>query len=113
MDDLTQKFLEEKNKSLKQPVGIVFVTFDTINHAKEVFDSFQRSALQCRYVPPESSLSSILRPQNWLVTFASKPEDIYWENLNVPKKLLTLKFIAINIGLFFIGNQIHVISLNN
>ena len=65
MDDLTKQFHEEKEKSLKQPIGIAFVTFATLNDAKEVFDSFQRSILQCGFEPPASSLSSILRPKNW------------------------------------------------
>ena len=55
---MTQKFLEEKEKALKQPVGIVFATFKSINNAKEVFDSFQRSVLQCGFEPPTSSVVS-------------------------------------------------------
>jgi len=65
VDDLSKQFHEEKEKSLKQPIGIAFVTFATLNDAKEVFDSFQRSILQCGFEPPASSLSSILRPKNW------------------------------------------------
>ena len=49
VDKLTKDFLDEKETSQKHPVGIVFITFDTINNAKEVFDSFQRSMLQCNY----------------------------------------------------------------
>ena len=46
VDKLTKEFLDEKEKSHKHPVGIVFLTFGSINHAKEVFDSFRRSILQ-------------------------------------------------------------------
>ena len=46
VDKLTKDFLDEKEKSQKHPVGIVFLTFGSINHAKEVFDSFRRSILQ-------------------------------------------------------------------
>merc|ERR1712223_1342416 len=103
VDKLTKDFLDEKETSQKHPVGIVFITFDTINNAKEVFDSFQRSMLQCNYEPPMSSLSTLLKPKNWQVSFASTPDDIYWENLNVSRKFLTLKKIAMSIGLFFIA----------
>lgn len=101
VDRLTKDFIDEREKSLKHPVGIVFITFDTINQAKEVFDSFRRSVLQCNFDPPRSSISSLLKPQNWKVSFASTPDDIYWENLNVSRKYLTLKYFLINIGLFF------------
>ena len=67
VDELTQQFLDEREKSLKQPVGIVFVTFGSLNNSKEVYDSFKRSMLQCGYQPPMSSLSSILKPEKWEV----------------------------------------------
>ena len=50
-----------------------------------------------------SSLSSLLKPKNWQVSFASTPDDIYWENLNVSRRFLTLKKIAMSIALFFIA----------
>ena len=103
MDELTQQFLEERDKSMKHPVGIVFITFKSLNGAKEVYDSFKRSVLQCNFQPPASTLSSVLRPQNWIVSFAPMPEDIYWENLNVARKFLKLKYVAINILLFFVA----------
>ena len=103
VDELTQQFLEERDKSMKHPVGIVFITFKSLNGAKEVYDSFKRSVLQCNFQPPASSLSSVLRPQNWIVSFAPMPEDIYWENLNVARKFLKLKYVAINILLFFVA----------
>ena len=64
---------------------------------------YRHSSLQCGFEPPKSSLSSILRPKNWVVSFASTPDDIYWENLNVSKSLLTLKYIAINLGIFIMA----------
>ena len=49
-----------------------------------------------------SSLSSLLKPKQWQVSFASTPDDIYWENLNVSRRFLTLKKIAMTIGLILI-----------
>ena len=103
VDTLTKEFLAEKETSLQHPVGMVFITFQTINNAKEVFDSFRRSVLQCNYMPPVSRLSKDLKTQQWQVSFASTPDDIYWENLNVSRRFLTLKYLLINIGLFFIA----------
>ena len=94
VDQLTKDFIEEKDNSLKHPVGIVFLTFETLNNAKEVFDSFSRSVLQCSYEPPMSSISALLKPKQWEVSFATTPEDIYWENLNVSRRFLTLKYIV-------------------
>ena len=59
-------------------------------------------SLQCNYEPPMSSLSSLLKPKQWQVSFASTPDDIYWENLNVSRRFLTLKKIAMTIGLILI-----------
>ena len=66
-------------------------------------NSFGLNVNHANYQPPMSSLSTLLKPKNWQVSFASTPDDIYWENLNVSRKFLTLKKIAMSIGLFFIA----------
>ena len=78
-----EEFEKEKEKSLRSPLGIAFVTFKTLAMSKEVYDAFRRSVFQFRLTTPDSSLSSILKPEKWRVQFAPEPTDIYWENLSV------------------------------
>ena len=79
----SEEFEKEKEKSLRSPLGIAFVTFKTLAMSKEVYDAFRRSVFQFRLTTPDSSLSSILKPEKWRVQFAPEPTDIYWENLSV------------------------------
>ena len=44
-----------------------------------------------------------MRPENWKVTFAPPPDDIYFENLSVRRKYLNLKVVASNVILFFVA----------
>lgn len=67
-------------------LGIVFITFESLNMSKEVYDSFQSGFLQFSYKPPASSKSAILKPEDWKVNFAPTPDDIYWENLCVERR---------------------------
>ena len=54
---MTQEFEKEKEAALKDPLGIVFVTFKSVNMAKDVYDAFRRSIVECSFQPPVSSVS--------------------------------------------------------
>ena len=67
-----------------------------------------------RYLDPKIGSSHLhrfvhfifIRPFDKLIFnlfFVKLPEDIYWENLNVARKFLKLKYVAINIVLFFVA----------
>lgn len=99
---LITAFDKEKESSLRTPLGIVFVTFESVNMSKQVFDAHRQGFFSWNWEPPHSSLSSILKPKQWKVTYAPTPDDIYWENLSVERRYLLLKKIIINIGLFII-----------
>ena len=45
------------------------------------------------------SVSSLLKPEDWKVSFAPTPDDLYWENMSMSRRYLTLKKIIINIFL--------------
>ena len=97
---LLEEFETEKEAALKNPLGIAFVTFKSYQMAKDVHDAFKTSLFTCwKARPPKSSLSSILKPQNWNVSYAPVSEDIYWENLG-SRRFLLIKSIAINTVLF-------------
>ena len=97
---LLEKYEEEKNEALTTPLGIAFVTFKSYQMAKDVHDSFRTSMFTCwKARPPKSSLSSILKPQNWNVSYAPVPDDIYWENLG-SSRFWWIKYLAANTVLF-------------
>eukprot|EP00095_Tigriopus_kingsejongensis_P008456 snap_masked-scaffold18_size714446-processed-gene-1.9 protein:Tk08456 transcript:snap_masked-scaffold18_size714446-processed-gene-1.9-mRNA-1 annotation:"hypothetical protein L798_12217" len=99
---LSDQFETEKDTALKTPLGIVFLTFQSVNMSKQVFDAHRRGFFSWNWEPPQSTLSTILKPKRWKVSYAPNPDDIYWENLSVERRFLLFKKIVINIGLFII-----------
>ena len=94
---------------LADPLKFMFVTFASLNMAREVHDNFQRSFFNCvqknnGVVPPVSSEAAAavvkLQPENWYVTFASPPDDIYFANLAKGRRYYLFKLLVVNIGLF-------------
>jgi len=75
--------------SLHSPLGIAFVTFDSVNSSKIVFDDFTPSFLIKS--PKMSTLSSSFRSSKWTVSFAPIPRDIHWQNLKDDQKWLMIK----------------------
>ena len=97
---LLEEFENQKKASFKDPLGIAFITFKSYQMSKDVHDSFKTSIFTCwRAHPPRSSLSSILKPEQWNVSYAPVPEDIYWENLG-SSRFWWLKYIAANTAVF-------------
>lgn len=64
---LKSDFDSAKETALKTPLGIAFVTFESVNMAKEVYDSFQHSIFDVGFEPPESSSSRLLKIHQWKV----------------------------------------------
>ena len=90
-------------ESLNSPLGVAFVTFDSINSSKEVYDDHSSTYLTFFTPnPKQSSLSPTLRPDKWRVSFAPVPTDINWNNLKKGKYYLW-KIILVNVGLGLIG----------
>ncbi|XP_068609624.1 CSC1-like protein 1 [Brachionichthys hirsutus] len=103
--------LEEVRKQVElvpqSPLGIAFVTLQTEAMAKHVLKDF--NALECGGTnwccgnPPQpSSDSGPLKVNEWRVSFAPHPKDLYWENLSVSGVLWYLRYILINFLLFFL-----------
>ena len=98
---LLQDFETEKAVALKDPHGIAFVTFKSYQMARDIHDAFRTSIFTCwKARPPKSGLASLLKPENWYVSYAPVPEDIYWENLG-SSRFFWIKYIAVNVMLFF------------
>ncbi len=101
--DLREEFDREQREALGSPLGIAFVTFRSVNMAKEVHDSFQRrSVLDWGFRPPASSSSAQLKVKDWKVSFAPTPDDLYWEHLSLESRFLLLKKIVVNTVLFLV-----------
>lgn len=74
---LREKVDSERVAALKKPLGIAFVTFTSVETAKMVY-RHHRSTFACGHDPPPSSMSNMLKPRRWHVSFAPSPADIYW-----------------------------------
>ena len=97
---LLEEFETEKSGALKEPLGIAFITFKSYQMSKDVHDAFKTSVFTCWNArPPKSSLTSMMRPYQWNVSYAPVPEDIYWENLG-SSRFWWLKYIAANTAVF-------------
>ena len=97
---LLEEFETEKCGALKEPLGIAFITFKSYQMSKDVHDAFKTSIFTCWNArPPKSSLTSMMRPYQWSVSYAPVPEDIYWENLG-SSRFWWLKTIAANTAVF-------------
>ena len=98
---LTAEFESEKEKALDSPLGIAFITFETHQMAKDVYDVFHDYISVC-FKPklPKTKLTKDIQPEEWRVTYAPQPDDIYWTRLNSPRRYFVIKYILVNIALF-------------
>merc|ERR1719427_2142296 len=81
-------------------MGMAFVTFENINHARQVLRDHKNSILYLKFKPPGSKLA--MNPHKWRVWYAPPPKDIIWENLSNKNWILVKKIIA-NIFIFFVA----------
>ena len=80
---------------------MAFVTFENINHARQVLRDHKNSILYLKYRPPESKLA--MNPHKWRVWYAPLPNDIIWENLSNKRNWTTVKKIIANVFIFFVA----------
>ncbi|XP_023327129.1 CSC1-like protein 2 [Eurytemora carolleeae] len=99
-DKLNARIKVLRSQSLQNKLGMAFVSFSSINHARQVHRDHKYSILNFKHCPPSSSIN--LRPKGWKVWYAPQPSDIIWENLSDRRKLLLMKKILANIFIFLI-----------
>jgi len=93
---LEDEVAKEKMAALNNPIGIVFITFKSYEMSREFCDAFKRSIFTfCKARPPTHNISNILKPQNWKVSYAPVPEDIYWQNLG-SSNYWWMKYLSVN-----------------
>ena len=102
VEKLKEEFEREKNIALESPIGMAFITFETHQMAKTVYDTFNGSSMFCcKPVLPKTTLSlEEDDPRNWSVRYAPPPDDIYWTQLSGSRKCLITKYILVNTTLF-------------
>ncbi|XP_058273713.1 CSC1-like protein 1 isoform X1 [Hemibagrus wyckioides] len=118
---------EENN--VQRPLGMAFVTLQTESMAAYILKDF--NALQCgagsqemgrvreiscccHREPQPSSSSELLKVKQWSVSYATHPNNIYWENLSMPRWVWWARVLLLNtllfILLFFLTTPSIVIS---
>jgi len=91
---------KEKAEVKKDNLGMAFVTFENINHARQVLRDHQNSVLNFKRRCRESSEN--VHPEKWRVWFAPPPNDIIWENMSNRSWTLVKKIIA-NLFIFLVA----------
>ena len=102
VEELKGEFEKEKDIALASPLGIAFITFETHQMAKNVYDTFNDSPLLCcKPILPKTTISDETdHPENWKIGYAPPPDDIYWTRLSSSRNFLMIKYVVINTTLF-------------
>ena len=97
---LRRQIAEEENSAKKDTLGMAFVTFENINHARHILRDHKNSILQFKQRCNESRLA--MRSHKWRVWYAPPPGDIIWENMS-NRHFTRVKKIIANIFIFVVA----------
>uniref|UniRef100_A0A8C2A4X6 CSC1-like protein 2 n=1 Tax=Cyprinus carpio TaxID=7962 RepID=A0A8C2A4X6_CYPCA len=102
---LKEEYRKEREKVNTKPLGMAFVTFQ--NEAMTAlilkdFNACQCQGCHCRREPKCSPFSSLLNTNNWTVTYAPDPQNVYWEHLSIGGLNWWLRCFVINCFLFIL-----------
>uniref|UniRef100_A0A671SPB4 CSC1-like protein 2 n=1 Tax=Sinocyclocheilus anshuiensis TaxID=1608454 RepID=A0A671SPB4_9TELE len=102
---LKEEYRKEREKVNTKPLGMAFVTFQ--NEAMTAlilkdFNACQCHGCHCRREPKCSTFSSLLNTNNWTVTYAPDPQNVYWEHLSTGGLNWWLRCFVINCFLFIL-----------
>lgn len=99
-EQLTHRVISERDRALRCPLGIAFVTLRREEDARLVISTFQPGTLR-----------------NWNMTRASPPADLNWENLEISTRHWYSKAVVINailfILLFFLTTPAIIVNMLN
>ncbi|XP_033846656.1 CSC1-like protein 1 [Periophthalmus magnuspinnatus] len=103
---LLEDFRQEAEKVPEYPLGMAFVTLQNEGMAKFILKDFNAvdcsQSCCCGREPQPSQYSGPLKVKKWTVSFAPHPKNVYWENLSVRGVMWYLRYIPLNILLFFL-----------
>ncbi|XP_040920333.1 CSC1-like protein 1 isoform X2 [Toxotes jaculatrix] len=105
--ELLEEVRQQAELVPERPLGIAFVTLQTEAMAKYILKDFNAvecggSSSCCAKEPQPSSNSKTLRVNKWRVDFAPHPKNVYWHNLSVRGFRWALRYVMLNILLFFL-----------
>lgn len=103
---LLEDFRKQAEEVPDHPLGISFVTLQTAGMAKFILKDFNAvdcgQNCCCGKEPQPSQYSKALKVNKWTVGYAPHPKNVYWENLSVRGVLWYLRYILLNMALFFL-----------
>ncbi|KAF5907914.1 CSC1-like protein 1, partial [Clarias magur] len=108
-----EELTKHKGGKMQQPLGMAFVTLQTESMAAYILKDFNalhcgteemaraRGMISCCCREPQpSSTSEQLKVRKWRVSYATHPNNIYWENLSVKSWNRWIRYIFLNAALF-------------
>ena len=98
---LKEMIEKEEIRAKEVPMEMAFITFENINHARQVLRDHKNSILYLKYKPPESKLA--MNSHKWRVWFAPPPNDIIWENLSSKRNWTKVKKLIANLFIFLVA----------
>uniref|UniRef100_A0A8C4GMF4 Transmembrane protein 63A n=1 Tax=Dicentrarchus labrax TaxID=13489 RepID=A0A8C4GMF4_DICLA len=105
--DLLEEVRKQSEVVPERPLGIAFVTLQTEAMAKHILKDF--NALECGdrscccgRLPQPSSNCQPLKVNQWRVSFAPHPKNVYWQSLSVQGFSWFMRYMTINFFLFFL-----------
>uniref|UniRef100_A0A667XUW9 Transmembrane protein 63B n=1 Tax=Myripristis murdjan TaxID=586833 RepID=A0A667XUW9_9TELE len=102
---LKEEYRKEREKVNSKPLGMAFVTFQNEAITAIILKDFNACKCQgchCRREPRSSPFSSNLHIQNWTVSYAPDPQNVYWEHLSVGGFSWWIRCFIINCVLFLL-----------
>ena len=115
--ELRDKIDQKREKTLKDPLGVLFITFENQKMAKKFLKDYRfglfgaaikkafpyqkcSNCYLCRELPKNSQISERVKSDMWNVRFAKAPSNIKWENITKIGPVWWLRILLINIVLF-------------
>uniref|UniRef100_A0A8D3C8H4 Transmembrane protein 63B n=1 Tax=Scophthalmus maximus TaxID=52904 RepID=A0A8D3C8H4_SCOMX len=98
-------YRKEREKVNRKPLGMAFVTFQNESITAIISKDFNACKCQgchCRREPKSSQFSAKLHTQNWTVSYAPDPQNVYWEHLSVGGFSWWIRCLIINCVLFLL-----------
>ncbi|XP_058881329.1 CSC1-like protein 1 isoform X2 [Acipenser ruthenus] len=100
-----EEYMKEKETVPSKPLGMAFVTLENETMATCILKDFNAiviSGCRCKRELQASSYSKHLNVQNWSVTYAPDPRNIYWENISVQGVCWWIRCLCLNFFLFLL-----------
>ncbi|KAF3849750.1 hypothetical protein F7725_019469 [Dissostichus mawsoni] len=101
--DLLEEVRKQTELVPQRPLGMAFLSFTHSSILKD-FNALEcgGTGFLCGRTPQPSSDSSTLKVNNWSVSFAPHPKNVFWENLSLRGFHWYMRYLMLNFFLFFL-----------